>query len=120
MTPIHPPPHRLTRASRGPATPKEDYENKRLLKGYLIGQICNVAKVSVWWTAFTPLVFALLHSDLAVGANRIAFNVALLVLSPIAGVVAERVATRYSLGFTIAVRDAAAFTAVVEQARSHL
>ena len=58
----------------------------------------------MWWTAFTPLVFALLHSDMAVGANRIAFNVALLVLSPIAGVVAERVATRKLLLATTASR----------------
>ena len=95
---------RQSRANRGPATPKEDYENKRLLKGYLIGQICNVAKVSVWWTAFTPLVFALLHSDVAVGANRVAFNLALLCLSPIAGVLAERLATRKILLATTCAR----------------
>ena len=70
------------------------------LKAYLVGQCANACKIAVWWTAFTPLVFALLHQDSAVGSMRLAFNITMALLSPIAGVFAERAAVRKMLSYT--------------------
>jgi hypothetical protein len=76
-----------------------------ILKGYLYGQIANVGKFAVWWTVFSPLVLALFRgSTYAVGGARTSFNLALFILSPLAGVLAERLAVRRLLNFTTAIR----------------
>jgi MFS family permease len=70
---------------------------KPLLTGYLIGQCANVVKSALWWTSFSPLIYALLRNqtdgvsrDSAIGAMRIAFNLSMLLLSPIAGALIDR------------------------------
>lgn len=68
--------------------------------GYLVGQCANVAKVAVWWTALSPLVLAVTNRDSSVGLVRMAFNIAMLLLSPIAGVTAERVSLKKMLVMT--------------------
>lgn len=70
---------------------------KLVLKGYLFGQCANVVKSALWWTSFSPLIYALLRNqtdgnsrDSAIGAMRISFNVAMLLLSPIAGALIDK------------------------------
>ncbi len=76
-----------------------------ILHGYLYGQIANVGKFAVWWTAFSPLVLALFRgSTYAVGGARTSFNLALFILSPLAGVLAERLAVRRLLNVTTGIR----------------
>lgn len=67
-----------------------------LLKGYLIGQIANVLKAGIWWVGFSPLILAIFkaNGDYVVGYARIAFNLSLLLLSPIAGGVVEKVSIK--------------------------
>eukprot|EP00455_Lapot_gusevi_P053331 TRINITY_DN8301_c0_g1_i3.p1 TRINITY_DN8301_c0_g1~~TRINITY_DN8301_c0_g1_i3.p1 ORF type:complete len:603 (+),score=213.55 TRINITY_DN8301_c0_g1_i3:84-1811(+) len=74
---------------------------KEILEAYLWGQIGNVGKFAVWWTAFSPLVLALFEgSPYGVGGARTSFNMALFILSPLAGAVAERVSLRKLLNIT--------------------
>ena len=75
------------------------------MKGYLYGQIANVGKFAVWWTAFSPLLLALFNgSTYSVGAARTSFNMAMFFLSPLAGVMAERWAVRRLLNLTTLLR----------------
>ena len=64
------------------------------------GSVRDPCAIYPRWTAFTPLIFALLHHDSAVGSNRLAFNITMALLSPIAGVFAERAAVRKRLSYT--------------------
>lgn len=76
-----------------------------ILQGYLYGQIGNVGKFAVWWTAFSPLVLALFSgSSFGVGGARTSFNLALFILSPLAGVLAERVSVKKLLNMTTFLR----------------
>ena len=68
--------------------------------GYLIGQCANVAKVAVWWTALSPLILAVTNRDTSVGLVRMAFNIAMLLISPIAGITAERTSLKKLLVVT--------------------
>jgi MFS family permease len=70
------------------------------LTAYLIGQCCNVVKVALWWTALSPLVLALTGRDESIGSVRVAFNVAMMLISPFAGVLAERTEIRKTLIWT--------------------
>ena len=77
------------------------------MKGYLVGQCANVIKSALWWTSFSPLIYALLRNeengvtrDSAIGAMRVAFNVAMLLLSPLAGALIDRSDVRYVLLMT--------------------
>jgi hypothetical protein len=70
------------------------------LTAYLIGQCCNVVKVALWWTALSPLVLALTGRDESIGSVRVAFNVAMMFVSPFAGVLAEGFEIRKTLIWT--------------------
>ena len=59
------------------------------LRAYLWGQCFNVAKISVWWTSLSPLILATSGRDEAIGASRVAFNLAMLIVSPVAGAVVQ-------------------------------
>eukprot|EP00759_Apiculatamorpha_spiralis_P051899 PhF_6_TR5541/c0_g1_i1/m.7880 len=64
------------------------------LRHFLYGQYGNLFKFALWWCALAPLTYSLLKTDEAIGVGRIVYNSALCVLSPIGGIVAERVAPR--------------------------
>lgn len=73
-----------------------------VLKGYLLGQIACVVKFGVWWVGFTYLLLALFNgSSYLVGATRIAFNLALLLCSPIAGAFADQANIKKLLNRTV-------------------
>ena len=58
----------------------------KVLRSYIVGQCANVTKAAVWWAAFSPLLFAIFPDDSTViGANRLAYNIAIFLISPIAG-----------------------------------
>jgi hypothetical protein len=84
---------------------------KAFQRGYLFGQCANVVKSALWWTSFSPLIYALLRNetdgdsrDSAIGAMRIAFNLAMLLLSPIAGALIDRSDIRRVLLWSTVVR----------------
>lgn len=56
---------------------------------YLRGQLANVAKAAVWWSTFGVVAEALTLVPLAVGTTRLVFNLALVFLSPLAGIMVE-------------------------------
>src|SRR5690242_16984388 len=74
-----------------------DGQNNPILRHFLYGQYGNLFKFSLWWCALAPLTYSLLHSDEAIGVGRIVYNTALCVLSPVGGVIVERVAPRTML-----------------------
>eukprot|EP00735_Rhodelphis_limneticus_P003719 TRINITY_DN15228_c0_g1::TRINITY_DN15228_c0_g1_i1::g.30866::m.30866 TRINITY_DN15228_c0_g1::TRINITY_DN15228_c0_g1_i1::g.30866 ORF type:complete len:569 (+),score=80.05 TRINITY_DN15228_c0_g1_i1:98-1804(+) len=78
----------------------ETNRSEFILRGYVYGQLGNLAKMAVWWTALSPLVFATIGKSSAVGTARLAYNTALLVLSPLAGALCERVALKTILNMT--------------------
>jgi len=45
----------------------------------------NALKVSLWWTALSPVALAMVDKDSVLGAVRLAFNISLMLLSPLAG-----------------------------------
>lgn len=66
-----------------------------LMVKFLYGQYANLFKFALWWTTLAPLTFALFNQDAtAIGVGRIVYNVALCVMSPIGGIVCERVHPR--------------------------
>lgn len=62
---------------------------KSVYSAYMKGQLSNVSKAAVWWSAFGILAEALTCVPLAIGYSRFVFNMALILVSPIAGVLAE-------------------------------
>ena len=65
------------------------------LRYFLYGQYANLFKFALWWTSLAPLTFALLDGKTeAIGVGRICYNLALCILSPLGGIVAERVHPR--------------------------
>lgn len=70
-------------------SPAEERRARRIWGCYLWGQLANVAKAAVWWSMFGTLVISLLGDDSAVFWTRAAFNLALVVLSPLAGAISE-------------------------------
>lgn len=68
--------------------------SRRIVKCYLWGQLANVVKAAFWWSSFGVLSAALLQRPLAIGLSRAAFNMALLLLSPTAAALCERVSVR--------------------------
>ena len=92
-------------APSSPATVYSPEEQTAILDGYLYGQIANVAKFAVWWVCFSPLVLSLFNGNsYGIGASRACFNLALFILSPLAGVLAERTSVRKILNITTSVR----------------
>lgn len=66
-----------------------------IAKGFLYGQYANLFKFAVWWTTLAPLSYALMDKDAeAIGVARIVYNVALCVMSPLGGLMVERVHPR--------------------------
>lgn len=66
-----------------------------VMVSFLYGQYANLFKFALWWTSLAPLTFALFDADpTAIGVGRIVYNVALCVMSPIGGIVCERVHPR--------------------------
>ncbi|GBG29907.1 Hypothetical Protein FCC1311_061272 [Hondaea fermentalgiana] len=61
-----------------------------VFRSYLVGQSAYGLRVSLWWVGLSPLMLALVGNENVLGAVRVAFNVALLVVSPFAGVLAGR------------------------------
>ena len=75
------------------------------LRYFLYGQYANLFKFALWWTSLAPLTFALLDGKTeAIGVGRICYNLALCILSPLGGIVAERVHPRKVLLRAAAVR----------------
>lgn len=74
---------------------------------FLYGQYANLFKFALWWTTLAPFTFALFdHDTTAIGVGRIVYNVALCALSPIGGIVCERVHPRKVLLGAASVRFA--------------
>eukprot|EP01071_Lankesteria_metandrocarpae_P006969 Lankesteria_metandrocarpae@DN4538_c0_g1_i1.p1 len=73
---------------------------EQIWKSYLVGQSANVAKAAVWWSMFGVLVISLGGRDSAVGTSRMAFNLALVAVSPFASALVERTSVRRMLNFT--------------------
>ncbi|XP_026192773.1 uncharacterized protein LOC34618533 [Cyclospora cayetanensis] len=77
----------------GGASPEEALaaSAEGLWRGYLCGQLVNVTKAALWWSSFGVLSVSLLGNPLGVGVLRGAFNMALVLLSPLASAAAERI-----------------------------
>lgn len=58
-----------------------------ILRHYFFGQIASVAKTALWWSTFGVLLTTIVDNPMAVGFGRIAFNVGLLIASPIANTI---------------------------------
>lgn len=85
--------------------PGPPVKRSAIIEGYLYGQIANVIKAGLWWVSFNPLVLAVFRGNaFGVGACRVAFNGAMLLFSPIAGVVADKYPSRYLLNLTTVLR----------------
>eukprot|EP00744_Colponema_vietnamica_P003164 GILI01004885.1.p1 GENE.GILI01004885.1~~GILI01004885.1.p1 ORF type:complete len:589 (-),score=199.63 GILI01004885.1:1410-3176(-) len=97
--PASPPPASAPLLDEKTATRKD-----QILSGYLYGQLGNVGKMAVWWSVFTPLIMSMFDDEDAVGTMRVAFNLALMFLSPLAGCVAERVSVKKLLNVTTTIR----------------
>ena len=70
----------------------ENQSSQRLhpkMRAYLWGQCFNVAKISIWWTSLSPLILATSGRDEAIGASRVAFNLAMILVSPVAGALVQ-------------------------------
>ncbi|CUG04790.1 transmembrane protein, putative [Bodo saltans] len=77
------------------ASPEEEKLVHPVMVRFLYGQYANLFKFALWWTSLAPLTFALFDADpTAIGVGRIVYNVALCVMSPIGGIVCERVHPR--------------------------
>ncbi|KYK70060.1 putative transmembrane protein [Toxoplasma gondii TgCatPRC2] len=89
-----------------PQSPADDAEraSQKIWRSYLYGQLANVTKAAVWWSMFGTLMISLVGSDNAVGITRAAFNLALVLVSPLAGAVAERASIRRLLATTTVTR----------------
>lgn len=75
-------------------------DKDQIFSGYLMGQVSNVVKAGMWWVGFTPLILALFDGKMViVGYCRIAFNLSLLVISPVAGQVVDQVFIRKVLNY---------------------
>lgn len=81
--------HLRTAKMEEPLIPEAASPYHPKLRSYLLGQCFNVARVSIWWTSLSPLILSVTGQDEAIGATRTAFNIAALVLSPIAGAWAQ-------------------------------
>lgn len=83
-------------------------EDKKLIhpimKHFLYGQYANLFKFSLWWTTLAPLTMSLLNSTDAIGVGRIVYNTALCLLSPLGGLLVERVHPRKILLYAAATR----------------
>ncbi|PFH34018.1 hypothetical protein BESB_071700 [Besnoitia besnoiti] len=78
--------------------------SQKIWRSYLYGQLANVTKAAVWWSMFGTLMISIVGNDSAVGITRAAFNLALVLVSPLAGAVAERASIRRLLGTTTVTR----------------
>ncbi|CBZ55004.1 hypothetical protein NCLIV_054310 [Neospora caninum Liverpool] len=78
--------------------------SQKICRSYLFGQLANVTKAAVWWSMFGTLMISIVGSDNAVGITRSAFNLALVLVSPLAGAVAERASIRRLLATTTVTR----------------
>jgi hypothetical protein len=59
-------------AGEGRRSARTDQFAKRILDGYLQGQLANVAKFGIWWTLLSPTVLALFSGNAAaLGITRI-------------------------------------------------
>lgn len=94
------PPSVATQAAHEDPLPTDDISSTGVLEvtrmqsicsAYLRGQLSNVAKAAVWWSTFGVLAEAVTNIPVAVGMTRLVFNLALVFVSPIAGVVSEKV-----------------------------
>ena len=75
------------------------------MRGYVYGQLCNVAKAGVWWVTFSPLVLALFTGFFpAIGFTRLVFNLALFLVSPWAGAMVGSWAVKTVLNFSTILR----------------
>ncbi|PHJ25456.1 transmembrane protein [Cystoisospora suis] len=77
---------------------------EKIWRSYLYGQLANVTKAAVWWSMFGTLMISIVGNDNAVGITRAAFNLALVVVSPLAGAVAERASIRRLLATSTVTR----------------
>lgn len=86
----------------GSGTPPaaEDGRLGPVFRAYLVGQCAYGLRVSLWWVGLSPLALALVGNENVLGASRVAFNVALLLISPFAGVFAERMKMEKILSWT--------------------
>mmetsp|Transcript_14983 Transcript_14983/g.24385 ORF Transcript_14983/g.24385 Transcript_14983/m.24385 type:complete len:524 (+) Transcript_14983:195-1766(+) len=75
-----------------------------IFRSLLLGQCGHALRVSLWWGGLSPLVLAFIGKDSALGLVRFAFNLGLLLISPIAGVFAEKIPMEKMLTRTLGVR----------------
>ncbi|EZG47893.1 putative transmembrane protein, partial [Gregarina niphandrodes] len=78
--------------------------SKGIWQAYITGQFFSVCKAALWWSTVGLLSMTLLDSELGLGATRGAFNVALLLSSPLAVQAAEDLALRPLLLHTTSLR----------------
>jgi hypothetical protein len=80
-------------------------EGRKLQGVYFKGQCFHAAKMAVWWAMFGPLMEATSPGEVGViGYARLAFNAALVTLSPYAGALAARLPLRRTLVSTTVIR----------------
>uniref|UniRef100_A0A0G4HLV8 Uncharacterized protein n=1 Tax=Chromera velia CCMP2878 TaxID=1169474 RepID=A0A0G4HLV8_9ALVE len=82
------------------ATADEEKRGHRIWNAYLYGQLANVAKQAVWWSMFMMVVQTMLEDEDGLWWSRVAFNLALIFLSPLAGAFAQRASIRLMLNVT--------------------
>ncbi|EEA06835.1 uncharacterized protein CMU_015110 [Cryptosporidium muris RN66] len=70
-----------------------------IYKSYVWGQLFNVVKAAMWWGIFGTFVTLLLENDTASGSTRLTFNIALVLMCPIAGAIADHMPIRTILLF---------------------
>ncbi|OII72349.1 hypothetical protein cand_012990 [Cryptosporidium andersoni] len=70
-----------------------------IYKSYVWGQLFNVVKAAMWWGIFGTFVTLLLENDTASGSTRLTFNIALVLMCPIAGAIADHIPIRTILLF---------------------
>merc|ERR550514_817888 len=84
---------------------QNDSEARKVQRAYLYGQIFHVAKMAVWWSMFGPLLLAAApETPGIIGYARMAFNVALMIFSPLSGVLVSKVSVKTTLVSTTLLR----------------
>eukprot|EP00475_Leptophrys_vorax_P040715 TRINITY_DN7592_c0_g1_i3.p1 TRINITY_DN7592_c0_g1~~TRINITY_DN7592_c0_g1_i3.p1 ORF type:complete len:591 (+),score=114.29 TRINITY_DN7592_c0_g1_i3:175-1947(+) len=97
--------HHLNGAGEGRRSARTDQQARRILSGYLHGQLANVAKFGIWWTLLSPTVLALFQGNaVSLGVTRICFNLAMFLFSPLAGFLVESAPVKRVLNLTTILR----------------
>ena len=78
-------------------------ETHPYLQNYYYGQLAQSTSFSIWWCLSSPIFIALLGNS-GVGQVRVAFNVAVCLISPIAGGYAQTTNVKCTLLATSVLR----------------